>query len=93
MRLTQIEGAISLLGQRSYTPYKKQSYQYHPPMLELQAYTGENLAKRLGVDVATLERSRHSMSQQDFESWCKSRDPGSVKWRFGGDGLFHPIKG
>lgn len=92
LRLAQIERAISLLGQRSHTPYRKQSYQYHPPQLELQAYTQENLAKRLGVNVATLERERNSNSPKDFESWCRSRDPGSVGWRFGSDGLFHPIK-
>ncbi|MBW4595465.1 MAG: hypothetical protein KME46_21820 [Brasilonema angustatum HA4187-MV1] len=92
LRLTQIEGVISLLGQRSYTPYRKQSYQYHPPQLELQAYTQENLAKRLGVNVGTLEQERNSNSPKDFESWCRSRDPGSVGWRFASDGLFHPIK-
>ncbi|WP_414589923.1 hypothetical protein [Scytonema sp. PCC 10023] len=92
LRLAQIEGAISLLGQRSKTPYRRQSYQYHPPMLELQAYTGENLAKRLGVDVATLERERKNQSSKDFERWCRSKDPGSVGWQFGSDGLFHPIK-
>lgn len=81
-RLAQIEGAISLLGQRSYTNYRKQSYQYHPPQLELQAYTQENLAKRLGVNVTTLERERNSNSPKDFESWCRSRDPGSVGWRY-----------
>ncbi|MBW4596225.1 MAG: hypothetical protein KME46_25805 [Brasilonema angustatum HA4187-MV1] len=91
-RLAQIERAISLLGQRSYTNYRKQSYQYHPPQLELQAYTQENLAKRLGVNVTTLEQERNSNSPKDFESWCRSRDPGSVGWRFASDGLFHPIK-
>ena len=92
LRLAQIEGAISLLGQRSNTNHRRQSYQYHPPQLELQPYTGENLAKRLGVDVATLLRSRSQQSSQDFERWCRSKDPGSVGWRFGSDGLFHPIK-
>ncbi|AFZ28228.1 hypothetical protein Cylst_6437 (plasmid) [Cylindrospermum stagnale PCC 7417] len=92
LRLAQIEGAISLLSQRSSTPQKRQSYQYHPPQLELQAYTGENLAKRLGIDAATLKRELHNQSSKDFERWCRSKDPGSVGWRFGDDGLFHPIK-
>ncbi|BAZ33146.1 hypothetical protein NIES4074_56560 [Cylindrospermum sp. NIES-4074] len=92
LRLAQIEGAISLLSQRSSTPQRRQSYQYHPPQLELQAYTGENLAKRLGIDAATLKRELHNQSSKDFERWCRSKDPGSVGWRFGDDGLFHPIK-
>ncbi|MEA5583615.1 hypothetical protein VB620_20010 [Nodularia harveyana UHCC-0300] len=92
LRLAQIEGAISLLGQRSATPQRRQSYQYHPPQLELQAYQGVNLAKRLGVDLATLERERNNQSSKDFERWCRSKDPSSTGWRFGNDGLFHPIK-
>ncbi|AFZ28403.1 hypothetical protein Cylst_6634 (plasmid) [Cylindrospermum stagnale PCC 7417] len=92
LRLAQIEGAISLLSQRSSTPQKRQSYQYHPPQLELQAYTGENLAKRLGIDAATLKRELHNQSSKDFERWCRSKDPGSVGWHFGDDGLYHPIK-
>ncbi|MBW4558750.1 MAG: hypothetical protein KME59_23045 [Trichormus sp. ATA11-4-KO1] len=92
LKLAQIEGAISLLGQRSSTSHRRQSYQYHPPQVELQAYQGENLAKRLGVDLATLERERNNQSSKDFERWCRSKDPGSVGWRFGDDGLFHPIK-
>ncbi|BAZ33895.1 hypothetical protein NIES4074_64090 (plasmid) [Cylindrospermum sp. NIES-4074] len=92
LRLAQVEGAISLLSQRSSTPQRRQSYQYHPPQLELQAYTGENLAKRLGIDAATLKRELHNQSSKDFERWCRSKDPSSVGWRFGDDGLFHPIK-
>jgi len=91
-RVAKTEGAISVLGQRSAASTPRQSYQYHPPVRELQAYTGENLAKRLGVDQATLERERQNQSVQDFERWCRSKDPGSLGWRFGDNGLYHPIK-
>ena len=92
LRLAQIEAAISKISHRYNAPNRRQSYSYHPPQLELQAYTGENLAKRLGVDVATLTREQNSHSPKDFESWCRSRDPGSIAWRNLDDGLFHPIK-
>jgi len=89
LRLAQIEGAISVLGQRATVSTKRQPYRYHPPQLELQAYTEENLAKRLGVDGATLAREREN---PDFERWCRSRDPGSLGWKFAADGLYYPIK-
>jgi uncharacterized protein (DUF1778 family) len=92
VKLAQIEGAISLLAQRSSTPQKRQSYNYHPPQMQLQAYTGENLAKRLGVDLGSLERERKNQSSQDFERWCRSRDPSNIGWQFGNDGLYHPRK-
>ncbi|WP_016948799.1 hypothetical protein [Anabaena sp. PCC 7108] len=92
LRLAQIEGAISLLAQRSSTNSRRQSFNYHPPQMKLEAYMGENLAKRLGIDSATLEREQKNQSSQDFERWSRSKDPGSVGWRFGDDGLYHPIK-
>ncbi|HIK08057.1 MAG TPA: hypothetical protein IGS40_25795 [Trichormus sp. M33_DOE_039] len=68
------------------------SYNYHPPQQQLQAYTGENLAKRLGVDLVTLEREQSTQTPKDFERWCRSRDPGSLAWRRSENGLYHPIK-
>lgn len=91
-KLAKIEGAISILSQRSSTGSRRQSFNYHPPQLELQAYQGENLAKRLGVDLATLEREQSTQTPKDFERWCRSRDPGSVAWQRRDDGLYHPIK-
>ncbi|RCJ37964.1 hypothetical protein A6770_39990 [Nostoc minutum NIES-26] len=91
-RLAQLEGALAILSKRSSGGSRRQSYNYHPPQLELQAYKGENLAKRLGVSLATLEQELKNQNSKDFENWCRSRDPGSVGWRYGSDGLFHPIK-
>ncbi|GAX45257.1 hypothetical protein NIES4075_62780 [Tolypothrix sp. NIES-4075] len=93
-RLSQIEGALAVLGQRQQTsPTRRQAFNYHPPQLELQPYTGENLAKRLGVDIATLTRERENNIPAEFESWCRRKDPSPVGWRFNSNsGLYHPIK-
>ena len=92
-RIAQVENAIRVLEQRQLsTPTRRQPFNFHPPQLELQAYTGENLAKRLGIDLATLEREKMANSPKDFESWCRSKDPSSMAWRPGKDGLYHPVK-
>ena len=96
LQLAKIEGAITTLSQqRSHTggSYRRQSFNYHPPQLELQPYTGENLAKRLGVDIATLTRERENNTPTDFENWCRRKDPSPVGWRFSSkDGKYHPVK-
>jgi type II secretory pathway pseudopilin PulG len=92
LQLAKIEGAIATLGQRSYANNRRQSFNYHPPQLELQPYTGENLAKRLGVDITTLTRERENQSESEFESWCRRKDPSPVGWRYEKDGLYHPVK-
>ena len=93
-RIAQMEGAITLLGQRQQTgSTRRQAFNYHPPQLELQPYNGENLAKRLGIDVATLLRSRLALSPKDFDQWCRSKDPSSMAWHLDTvDGLYHPVK-
>jgi hypothetical protein len=96
LRLAKIEGALATLSQqRSHTGggYRRQAFNYHPPQLELQPYTEENLAKRLGVDIATLTRERENQSESEFESWCRRKDPSPVGWRFSfKDGKYHPVK-
>ncbi|MDF5725085.1 MAG: hypothetical protein PUP91_32465 [Rhizonema sp. PD37] len=92
-RIAQVENAIRVLEQRQLsTPTRRQPFNFHPPQLELEAYTGENLAKRLGIDLATLEREKMGNSPKNFESWCRSKDPSSMAWRPGKDGLYHPVK-
>ena len=92
-RIAQMEGAIALLGQRQQTSPRRQAFNYHPPQVKLQPYNRENLAKRLGIDVATLERSRSALSPKDFDSWCRSKDPSSMAWHLDReDGLYHPVK-
>jgi hypothetical protein len=97
LQLAKIEGAIASLSQQrsQHTSggYRRQSFNYHPPQLELQPYTSENLAKRLGVDIATLTRERENQSESEFESWCRRKDPSPVGWRFSSkDGKYHPVK-
>lgn|GEM_PF-592044 len=93
LQLAKIEGAIAVLSQRQQSGGgKRQSYNYIPPQMELQPYTGDNLGRRLGVDVKTLERERKNLSLKEFESWCRSRDPNGFWWRFENDGFYHPIK-
>jgi hypothetical protein len=96
LQLAKIEGAITTLSQRSQHTgggYRRQAFNYHPPQLELQPYTGENLAKRLGVDIATLTRERENNTQAEFESWCRRKDPSPVGWRYScSDGKYHPVK-
>ncbi|WP_243902596.1 hypothetical protein [Aetokthonos hydrillicola] len=92
-RLVQMEGAISILGQRQVsTPTRRQAFNYHPPQLELQPFTEENLAKRLAATTETIRNYRESKTPKEFESWCLQRDPGGVAWRYQKDGLYHPIK-
>jgi hypothetical protein len=96
LQLAKIEGVITTLSQqRLHTGggCRRQAFNYHPPQLELQPYTGENLAKRLGVDMATLTRERENQSESEFESWCRRKDPSPVGWRFNSkDGKYHPVK-
>lgn len=93
LQLAKLSGAIATLGQRSYTNNRRQSFNYHPPQLELQPYTSENLAKRLGVDIATLTRERENNTPTEFEIWCRRKDPSPMGWRFDPkDGLYHPVK-
>jgi hypothetical protein len=95
LQLAKLEGVITTLSQRSHTGggYRRQSFNYHPPQLELQPYTGENLAKRLGVDIATLTRERENNTPAEFEIWCRRKDPSPVGWRFSSkDGKYHPVK-
>ena len=96
LRLDQLTNALGQLrlsqsntGRRQFSP----SYnQFYPRQVEIQSYTQENLAKRLGVDAATLTRERENKSRSEFESWSRNRDPSSLGWRFGDDGLYHRVK-
>ena len=92
-RIAQMEGAIALLGQRQQTgPTRRQAFNYHPPQLELQPFTEENLAKRLAADTSTIRSQRSAKNPKEFESWCRQRDPGGMGWRYKDDGLYHPVK-
>ncbi|MBR8839714.1 MAG: hypothetical protein DSM106950_38375 [Stigonema ocellatum SAG 48.90 = DSM 106950] len=92
-RIAQMEGAISILGQRQQTgPTRRQAFNYHPPQLELQPFTEENLAKRLAASASTIRSQRETQSPKEFSSWCRQRDPGGMGWRYEKDGFYHPVK-
>lgn len=92
-RIAQLEGAISILGQRQQTaPTRRQAFTYHPPQMEIKPFTEENLAKRLAASALTIRNHRETKSPKEFESWCRQRDPGGLAWRYQKDGLYHPVK-
>lgn len=93
MRLVQLEGTVARLGQQQQTAStRRQAFTYHPPQLELQPFTEENLAKRLAASALTIRNHRETKSPKEFESWCRQRDPGGLAWRYQKDGLYHPVK-
>ena len=92
-RLAKIEGAIAVLGRsQGGGGARRQSYNHIPPPMELQPYTADNLGRRLGIDVKTLEREMKNLNEREFESWCRSRDPSGMWWKFENDGFYHPQK-
>ncbi|MEA5605717.1 hypothetical protein [Nostoc sp. UHCC 0252] len=92
--LAQLNKALGQLRHQGNTGRRQfsSSHQFHGISVEIQSLTGENLARRLGVDELSLSRERESKSPSEFESWSRHRDPASRGWRFGDDGLYYPIK-
>jgi hypothetical protein len=59
---------------------------------ESEPWTPENLAKRLGLTVPTLENEREKLTNQEFISYTRNRDPRSFGWEYWEkDGLYHPV--
>lgn len=92
--LAQLNNALVQLRQYCLTGKRRfsSSHQFHGPSVEIQSLTGENLARRLGVDELSLSRERENKSPSEFLSWSRHRDPGTRGWRFGDDGLYYPVK-
>ncbi|QMS86103.1 hypothetical protein HUN01_00275 (plasmid) [Nostoc edaphicum CCNP1411] len=92
--LAQLNNALGQLRHQGNTGRRQfsSSHQFHGQSVEIQSLTGENLARRLGVDELSLSRERESKSPSEFESWSRHRDPATRGWRFGDDGLYYPIK-
>ncbi len=96
-RLAKFEGALmqmqssvnaSRSRRSSYYPYQYNSAPPQPQPFEL-----EKLALRLNTNVSTLTEKHTTLSQKDFELWCKERDPSQYAWRLNSkDGLYHPVK-
>jgi hypothetical protein len=94
-KLAQLE-AVLVQMQRYRNTSRRQGFPYNnhgSTEVQLQSYTQENLAKRLGVDAASLTHIRTSRSPGDFERWCRSRDPSGLGWRLNeSDGMYNPVK-
>ena len=84
-RLAVLESAF-VSSQRSRSA-QRTPYQYGPPpVLPPQDIT--QLARRLGVSVATLE-SAAQKDEAEFRDWSRRRDPAQRSWSRQGE-LFHP---
>jgi exonuclease VII large subunit len=95
-RLVLIESALVQLQRNPSTQRGRKSsgYPYYQqPSIELQPMLEENLAKRLAVDAANLSNQRQTLSPKEFLSWSRSRDPGSVGWRYQEqEAIYYPVK-
>ncbi len=89
-KLEKIETAI-LTTRSSQNSYRKSSYPHHQPTVELEPWTAENLAKRLGLTVATLENEWEKLTTKEFISYTRNRDPRSFGWEYRSDGFYHPV--
>ncbi|WP_052754563.1 hypothetical protein [Calothrix sp. 336/3] len=68
-----------------------QQYSQTPPQIE--PLDEERFAMRLSTNAPTVRERRETMSQEEFEKWCRERDPNKRKWRYNPkDGLYHPVK-
>lgn len=97
-RLTQLESAFVRFQnfqnskrstRKQYSPYTDDSQLQS----QLQSMSEENLARRLGVDTATLTKERTTSSPEDFLRWCRSRDLGRLGWQYNSQlNLYQPVK-
>jgi hypothetical protein len=85
----QMEMMQQLLGETmtGKTPRKSKS---QPGKPQLQPLTVENLAKRLGVNIGTVEQEA-AKGNDHFHSWSRSKDMSRVAWEKRGT-LYHPLK-
>ncbi len=78
----------------NYNARRSNSYNpHHQPTLELEPFTHENLAKRLGLNAKTLLKERENLTTKEFISYTRSRDPRPVGWEWKEkEGLYHPVQ-
>ncbi len=98
LRLEQLETAynqlIIYLNSKSKPRQSSSRYYTGQGEVKIDTYTPQNLAKRLGVELATLERIRvNAKKPEEFVSWSRGRDPSSLGWRYNPEsGLYHPVR-
>ncbi len=76
---TQTDGLPSELPSN---PLPSETEKPKPISLSLTGLSGVELAKRLGVNPATLIKNR---GKSAFEEWSKARDPQALAWRYAAD--------
>ncbi|NWF58995.1 MAG: hypothetical protein HXY43_06720 [Fischerella sp.] len=96
-KLARFEGALmqmqNSINARSRSKSSGYPYQYNSAPPQLLPIDEDKLALRLNTNASTLTEKRATLSQKDFEMWCKDRDPSKREWRFNEkDGLYHPVK-
>ncbi|HEY9830532.1 MAG TPA: hypothetical protein V6D26_08135 [Stenomitos sp.] len=97
-RVEQLETAYNqlIIYLNSKSKPRQSSSRYYQPQgeVKIDTYTPQNLAKRLGVDVETLERIRVTAKRpEEFISWSRGRDPSGLGWRYNPEsGLYHPVR-
>ena len=98
LRVEQLETAynqlIIYLNSKSKPRQASSRYYQGQGEVKIDTYTLQNLAKRLGVDVETLERIRvNAKRPEEFISWSRGRDPSGLGWRYNPEsGLYHPVR-
>lgn len=97
-KVAQLESAYNqIVIYFNSTGSKKQSssrYYQRSVEVKIDAYTPQNLAKRLGVDKGMLEHIRiTAQTPEDFISWSRGRDPSGLGWRYNEEeGLYYPVR-
>ena len=88
-RLTILEQAIAS-GRRLNSAQSRTSYQRRPqPQPILPPQTSLELARRLGVNVGTVEEAAQK-GEDYFKDWSRRIDPTKKSWQQRGE-LFHPL--
>jgi hypothetical protein len=94
-KVEQLTQALIQLKVNASTPNRrsKSPYPHNQPPAQILPFPEENLARRLVIDIKTLRRNRENMTQSEFLSWSKNRDPSEYAWKYNvEDNLYHPIK-
>ncbi|MBW4599850.1 MAG: hypothetical protein KME29_09595 [Calothrix sp. FI2-JRJ7] len=94
-KVEQLTQALIQLKVNASTPNRrsKSPYPHNQPPAQILPFEEENLARRLVIDIKTLRHNRETMTQSEFLSWSKNRDPSEYSWKYNvKDNLYHPFK-
>ncbi|WP_414529371.1 hypothetical protein [Nodularia chucula] len=90
--LERLEQAMARGNYNNSRP-RRQVYSHQQPLVELQPRTNTSLAQRLALTSQSLIAEREKLSNKEFISYTRNRDPMSTGWEYHpNDGLYHPVK-